>query len=944
MAVPVSGRLRSLLAVLAVAAGTPVSSERLTAGVWGDRPPAEPRRALQVYVNRLRGLLGAGAIATRPYGYALEIDPDDVDVLAFDRLADRAAGTPAGERLALVERALGLWTGEPFEAVPAEPLHEVDAPRLLERRLRLVEERCDLRMRRDGPEQAAALIAELNALTARYPLREPLWERLLTVLAEAGRGAEALERYDDLRRHLADELGTDPGPALRTLYARLLDNGGAVSRVPQQLLPDLPSFTGRAALLGRLDELLGVRPDGAPPVVAITGLGGTGKTALATHWAHRQRDRFPDGRLYVDLHGFSSQAPLEPTSALEVLLRGLGVATEMLPEGVSERSALLRTELSDRRALVILDNARDADQVRPLLPGSSAHAIITSRNQLRGLTAREGVRPLPLAPFDEAEALALLRSTLGAARGAREPDAASEIVELCGRLPLAVAIIAERAARVPTVPLAEVAADLRDERQRLERLSAGDDERSDLRAVFELSYGILGADTASLFRLLSLLPDGSFDDASAGALAGRSRSDAATMLDGLVGSHLVQQPASGRYRLHDLVRAYAAERRAKQDGDRPSDLAVARAAEWVLAGLNAAVSAVRPGQPVLGPPRDPGSGGAPTGPPPRTFGTFAAAVDWFRDERSTLTGWVQRAAERGLYDHAWRLAVRLCPLLEITEQRVAAAALADVAVASARSVEGPEATYVSGHCAGRSYLRTRRLEAADDTLAAGLAAAREAGHRAAEAALMSEAGAVRRIAGDVDEALRLQEEALILVRQDVDPRDGSLLRVSEADVLANVGACHYHRHDFDRAIAATRSALDSARDAGERWREAVCLNNLTVMLEVVGDYEAAAHSYAEAVALSADLEAPTLVFDAHTARGRILAHEGDTAAAVRVWEHALSLLPATENPIRTEVLGLLRDAGRHHETPTGTAARVAATADVRVPCDRGPQRHREDRP
>lgn len=896
--VSVPGRLRSLLAVLGTAADEPVSFERLTAGVWGEDPPAEPRRALQVYVNRLRTRLGADAITTHSSGYRLEVGGGDVDVRQFRLLAARAAAsTDSVERLRLIDDALGLWHGDPFEAVAAAPLEEVEAPRLVEQRLRLIEQRFDLLMDR-GREAAEPLIAEMDDLVRRHPLRETLWERLLTALDAADRGAEALERYAEVRALLSDELGADPGRGLQLLYARLLE-GEVVTTVPRQLLPDLPLFTGRESALAKLDDLLLGGGARTPVAVALTGIGGTGKTALATHWAHRNHEQFPDGQLYVDLHGFSSQTPLEPSAALETVLRGLGLTPEVLPAGLNERSALLRTTLSGRRTLLVLDNARDAEQVRPLLPGGSVCVIITSRNQLRGLTAREGVHAVALEPLEFAEATDLLSSIVGHERVSQEPDSAREVAELCGRLPLAVAITAERVVRVSSVPLSEVAATLRDEAQRLAQLTVGDDEHSDLRAVFELSYALLDPESARLFRLLSLLPDGPFEISAVAALTGLDRTRAAEVLDSLAANHLVQQSGPTRFWLHDLLRVYASEQCAKRDGAVPAEAAVASAAHWLLGCLQAASTAVRPGQPELPAPKMPAAFHRVV--EPFTFDGFADAIEWFRRERTSLIGWIDRIAEHGLHDHVWRLGVPLSLLMEITEHRTDAASLATLGRESVSHVDDPRATYAAQDCAGRAYVRTRRLDDADAALTIALGAAREAGHGRAEAAILCSLGIVRRMVGDTHESLRILQNALDCIGEP----DGSLLEASESSVRVNIATAYYMLHSFDDAISATWAALQCAREAGDQWREATCLNNLTVMLELTCEYSAATDTFFEGERLCEQIGAPALVFDAHTARGRMLVVRGDRAGAQRAWEQALTLLPATDNPRRLEVLRLL---------------------------------------
>jgi DNA-binding SARP family transcriptional activator len=558
-----SGRLQAVLATLAMEAGRPVSTERLAHAVWGEDLPVNVRKSVQTHIVRLRRLLGGCRIRTEPSGYCLDVHPDQVDAVRFRGLLAAAAlePDPAGQRRVLTE-AFALWRGTPFEGVGSRWLDEVESARMIELYLSARERWFDLDLT-SGRHDAA--VAELREVTARFPLREALWSRLLMALRLSGRHAEALACYEAVRTLLADQLGVDPGPELRLQYSELLDSKSPApaadrprTTVPQQLPAARGVFVGRTRELRAMDDLFDSASGGSPEstMIVLHGLGGIGKTALALHWAHRVRERFPDGQLFIDLQGHGPGEPVDPGSALHSLLVGMGLPEARIPGDVEARSSMLRTMLAGRRCLLVLDNALDANHLRPLIPGPGSLALVTSRNQLHGLAVREGAHRIALDLLSSAESKALLRAKLPTRQGT--DNLLSELADLCGHLPLALSIAAERSASSPDAEVAVLIDELRDQPRRLGVLAVGD-ESGDLRAVFARSYRVLDPWAARAFRLLGLHLGAQFGLAAAAALLGITTHDAGSVLDCLADQHLLDRAGGRQFAFHQLVRAYAVE-------------------------------------------------------------------------------------------------------------------------------------------------------------------------------------------------------------------------------------------------------------------------------------------------------------------------------------------------------------------------------------------------
>ena len=662
------GRLRLLLAAFIVSAGLPAPASVLAGRLWPERAPQHERAAVHTYVARLRRLLGREVIQTVSDGYRLAVTADQIDLWDFRDLLQRASATvSAPEELALLRQASRLWRGRPFTGLESTWLEREVIPRLEDEWASAAERRIDLEMQ-DG--QWAAVIPELRDLVSAHPTRESWWLRLIDALHRSGRRAEALEAYPKARAALIAELGVEPGEALQQTHRRVLSDGAvaAVSEssvgpaptigVARQLPHDLATFCSRAEMapLRELMTSLGY-DDRRTHILALDGAPGIGKTTLAVHFAHQIAAGYPDLQLYVNLRGYGPGEPVSPAEAMETLLRSLGVRSDLIPPKADERAAMLRGTLAGRRVLMLLDNARHASQVRPLLPGADSLVIVTSRNQLRGLSVRDGAHRVTLAPLRPHEALDLLATAFGPDRVTAEQDAADQLVELCDGFPLALAIVAERARR--SGGLANVVRALLDERARLDVFGDRDsDPYNDLWVALSWSYRTLDHDAADMFRSLGRHPAGAISLATAAALAGVSVRRAAHVLDQLVAAHLVQQRSPQRYELHNLLRWYAVVQAGSDDGPLDRDRTVRRMLDWYLHAALAADSRLLPHRrrEFVEPYQ------AQTEPP--QFADVGAAMEWFELEYDNLRSIIRWAYDNGWSGHAWRIVTSMTTFFE----------------------------------------------------------------------------------------------------------------------------------------------------------------------------------------------------------------------------------------------------------------------------------------
>ncbi|MFJ8465495.1 AfsR/SARP family transcriptional regulator [Streptomyces swartbergensis] len=643
-----SPQQRALLAALLLREGRTATAAELIDALWGEEPPSQALAALRTYASRLRKVLDAGVLVSESGGYAIRglgdgaLDLAVAQDLATEAEKARSAGDLCHAREVL-RRALALWDGETLAGVPG-PYAEAQRVRLEEWRLQLVESRLDMDLEQGCHAEA---VSELTALTAAHPLRERLRELLMLALYRSGRQAEALAVYADTRRLLADELGVDPRPGLSELQQRILqaDPGlaepsspapqpASVPVRPAQLPATVPDFTGRSGFVRELGDILASAENRVMAVSALAGIGGVGKTTLAVHVAHQARGAFPDGQLYVDLQGAGARAA-EPETVLGSFLRALGTADSAIPDSLEERAALYRSVLAGRRVLVLLDNARDAAQVRPLLPGTDGcAALVTSRVRMVDLA---GAHLIDLDVMAPDEALALFTKIVGEERVASEREAALDVVAACGFLPLAIRIAASRLAARRTWTVSVLAAKLADERRRLDELQAGD---LAVKATFELGYGQLEPAQARAFRLLGLADGPDISLPAAAAILDLPVEDTEDLLESLVDTSLLESAAPGRYRFHDLVRLYA-RACAERDEQPPSErgAALSRLLDFYLASAAGVYAIERPGDRLV-------DHLAVTEYPGSVFPDRGAARDWLYTEANCLLAFARQSASR----------------------------------------------------------------------------------------------------------------------------------------------------------------------------------------------------------------------------------------------------------------------------------------------------------
>jgi len=921
----VSGlRRKAVLATLALRAGEIVSVDRLADVVWGDGTPPTALNTLQRHVSYLRTVLGSkAAIFARAPGYVLDLGGEGTDVRLAERLLRQADLLADPARAAAdLHQALALWRGTPLADVTGIAWFEQQADRLSLLRGQIERALVQARLASGAHAQ---LVPELEQMVADHPLDEGLHAQLMLALYRSGRQADALAAFQRLRTTLGEQLGIDPNQALRDLETAILRQDASLSLdpppgavtlpaasacpplpVPAQLPPAVAGFVGRDAELARLDGILpqpaanGIESPHTVAISAVAGSAGVGKTALALHWAHRVRDHFPDGQLYVNLHGFDPSEPaMDSDHALRGFIEAFGVPPDRIPAGVEAKAGLYRSLLSGKRMLVVLDNARDTEQVRPLLPGAAGClALVTSRNQLTGLIAAEGAHPLELDLLTVPEAHDLLARRLDAHRVTVERQAAEEIITSCARLPLALTIIAARAAAKPGFPLARIAAELRQAAALLDPFDVGE-LAVNVRTVFACSYRALSTDAARLFRLLGLHPGPDISASAAASLAGIAHDQANTLLAELTRAHMLTEQFPGRYAFHDLLRAYAAEQARDCDDDAVRHAGIGRMLDHYLHTADAAALH-------LNPRRD----GVTTAPPRpgvtwEEVTSYQQALAWFTAEHSVLLASIARTPA-GFDAYSWRLAAALTTFLDRRGywQDLKAAQGAALAAARRQGDQAGQATACRG--LGLAYRGLKRFDEARTHYLLALDLFSELGHLTGQAQthvnLAWLAGAHGR-----------HGEALEHSRQSLRHYQAAGSREGQASALNNVGWHFAELGDYAQALAYCQKALALVCELGDLSTQAHTWDSLGYIYLHLDRHQQAAECYQHAILLfsaTGDLygEATSLsrLGDVHDAVGA-----GGTAR--RAWLRALDIFSRLDHPDANKVRAKLR--ARAHERP-----------------------------
>lgn len=960
-------RRKAILATLALRAGEVVSTDQLADVAWHSGAPATALNTLQSNVSHLRGILGGRqAITARPPGYQLALDDDGTDVLVAERLL-RESAAHADPALAarVLREALGLWRGRPLGDLAGLPWLEEQAGRLdlvherIQRALAVA-------MLSAGEHER--LLPDLERMAADQPLDEQICAHLMTALYRCGRQADALAAYARLRRALDDELGIDPGHPLRDLELAILRQDVALAApvgygtltisaqpglaalageapaaaaeavagispappVPAMVVHGMPApaqlprpaagFSGRTRELAWLTAIASPAfgpqdpggpadldaPEGSGPVIAaITGTAGVGKTALALHWAHRSRAQFPDGQLYVNLRGFDPGGLCaDPGEALRGFLMALGVPPESIPTGLGAQEGMYRSLLAGKRVLVVLDNARDAGHVRPLLPATpGCLTVITSRDQLAGLTVTEGAHPLRLDLLGVGDARDLLARRVGAARVAWERDAVNEIIDRCAGLPLALSIAAARAVLRPDFPLAVTAAELRDATVVLDPLSAGE-PTSDARAVLSWSYQALTPQAAQMFRLLGLHPAPDIGVSAAASLAGIDVLRARALLDELTRASLCTEQRPGRYAAHDLLRAYARELATAHDSEQDLQGATRRMLGHYLLTARAALILTEGDLAVL------------TLAP---MGSTVTAIElsshweadaWLAAEHATIRALTQVAAESGMTEIAWQLAWMVSGFLlrrgcwadqeQMLQACLDAAQRAGDTAGEAHSLLGLGLGYLRsgrGDDAEAAYSRARRaLETGDcppasaATLYSGLAALAQHWQRHRDSIGLAEQASALAVAagnrplqamnlaliGSGHARLRDFQQAIACCKRGLAEIKGLRQPRAEGALWSSLGYAYSRLGDQHRAIACFERSLNLNRELADLHSEAGKLASLCAVYERMGWAQAARLARRHALRILTDLRHP----DADLLAGS--APQADSAQRIRL--------------------------------------------------------------
>ena len=881
--IPLDPRQQALLGVLLIEPNRLVSRDQLLERVWGE---ARSVNAMHTQLTLLRRALAPIPDVTINWqgGYRLTIDETTIDLHRFRDLVDQAR---AGS-VELWDEALALWRGEPFTGLTT--------PWLARRRTALLAEHYAAMLDRTDVllsfGRNEAVLPTLIAQAQDHPLDERVAGQLMLALHGAGRTSEALEHYARLQERLINELGADPGLPLRDVHQRLLTgqstpNPPARSRspIPRQLPAAPGSFTGRTRELGALTRILDTAAErgGTLVISATSGTGGIGKTWLSLYWAHQFHDRFPDGQLFVDLRGFSPEArPMDPATAIRRFLDALGVDPANIPASVDAQAAMWRTLATDKRLLVLLDNAASTEQVVPLLPGgSSSTVLVNSRDHLTGLITGHGAQPVSVDILSDSEARDLLGTRLGPERLAAEPDAVDELLAHCGGFPLALSIVAGQALNHPDFPLAAIATELSE--NRLAALDDGDPAAS-LPSVLSWSYAALTDEQARAFGLLGVVPGADIDLTAAANLFDRSAPETRSLMRSLARASLVRQDQPGRYGMHDLVRAYARE----QSGPDADD-ALRRLVDFYLHTAHAGDALIKPSRARITLPA------AAAGARPGGFDRIDEAMRWFTEELHNLTALHQDLAARGWHEPTWQLAWTMSIYCERTGRLVEDVDSWRMSMKSVLALADHAVEARARQHLGDALARVERYEE-------GLAELTEAIRIAADTGdLVTESFAERGVArlydlqGNWQEVLQRSDRCLEMWEKIGNP-------VWIAIGLSNVGwvAAHVGNYEYARSSCERAAQMMRQYQPDDRSSVGHMIDSLGYIAYQMGRYEEAIDYYEQSraeYAISGDIYFDADALDMLGATYRAL---GQLDKARECWQQAWQIFHDHQRPVAAQ--------------------------------------------
>ncbi|MFB9237533.1 tetratricopeptide repeat protein [Plantactinospora siamensis] len=946
---------KALLAALAIDVGHPVPVRTVMERLWDD-PPAGARSSLYSYVARLRqvlrGITGRGApldIATGSGGYMLRASPQAVDLARYTASIARARQTthPA-ERAELFSQAIEVWGGEPLADVAGAWAANLRAA-LTEQQVGVMTDWAESELACGRPD---SVVNRLPIFLERHPLVEPLLAAFLQALAMQGRSAEALDRYARYRERLIEELGADPGPRLAQIHAAILRNEVPTRQWPGERPPATAEATTRpdpprqlpldiAALIGREREVAAVSAaldpstEEAGRACCISGTAGVGKTALAVHCAHRMSQQFPDGQLYLDLRGFGPDRPLDAAEALEILLRAVGVPSA--PYTLAERINAYRSAMADRRVLVLLDNAAASEQVRPLLAaGPGCATLITSRDKLAALVARDSATRVDLAPLPAEAAVRLLERLLGQ-RASVDRHTLLALAQRCSFLPLALRVATEAVRSRPRTPLAALMAEADGGPGWLDLLDTGDDDSTAVRGVLSWSYRSLAEDAARAFRLLGSHPGQQFGEAAAMALLGEDIRTTRRLLRDLLRANLIMEVGQSRFVMHDLLRQYARE----FPQDRP---AIIRMLDHYLITASAAMRTIRP--------MDLHDLAAPPSDAPAPFTRAEEAMRWLRMERANLLAAIERAAASGHPHHVVRLASTIRRFLELRGSYTDMARVHHLALDAARELGDVRAEALTLRNIGVMYGRVNETELALQHFTRSLELFRAVGDRVGEASVLGNLGILfmnmSRVAAaeshlrqaialcleiDVPLLLGTSLTALGALYAGLGRYDeaiehharaiAGLLHIGNWQAAAaaqdGLGATYRRLGRYDEAWHCFDQALRAARASGHRYGECAVLINLGELYRLTGCDERAVWCFRQATQIARSIDDRRCEAGALNGLARVLLADGRMGEATVLLRRALLAARSAEDS--TQQVRALTGLGLSHRDERQVAHR-----------------------